>query len=170
MSGLRRRAFPLLLGLLPVLAFADSLVLLVGFTLPTGPYVALWMALAGLAAWSAIPHGRWAPLAGALAFALAGVTLFLAPWGTAKGFYRTVDRLEPGMTRGEVARVLSSCAGQSEDILLRSHGDTEYWYSDPWFAVCDVLYDSNDRLVQSSTFAFDHPWDEGGGVVRVLAR
>jgi hypothetical protein len=170
MKGARQRVFPLLLGLLPVLAFADSLTLLFGFTLSTGPYVALWMALAGLAAWSAIPHGRWAPLAGAMAFALAGATLFVAPWGTAKRFYRTAYRLEPGMTRGEVARVLSSCAGQSDDIFLRSHENTERWYSDPWFAVCAVVYDGNDRLVQSSTFAFDHPWDEGGGVVRVLAR
>ena len=85
--------------------------------------------------------------------------LFAFPCGSSKQFYRAAATLETGLPRAEVALRLSRCTHLTDDVLLRSHAeDRESWYSDPWFAVCDVVYDSRERVAQVSTFAFDSPF------------
>ena len=156
-----RRAFPLLLGLLPVLVLLDLGALYLGRALSLGAHALLWSALTVAATLSARPHGRRAPLAGLALFALTGLLLGDA-FATSRQFYRAVGAVRPGMSRAEVADTLSRSAELSDDIFLRSgREDTESWYADPWFAVCDVVYGNDERVVDVSRFAFDSPFQNG---------
>ena len=172
---MRRRLFPLLLGLLPVLVLADVAGVHLARVLSLPAHAAVWGALALATGLAARAYGRRAALAGAAGYALVGALLVAVPHREAKAFYRAVDRIRPGMDRAEVARCLSDRAGP-DDWIGPFDSDREVWWSRPFFASCDVRYDGAGRVAEVSTYAVDPPpssipWAFGpsrGGQVVVL--
>jgi hypothetical protein len=166
MQSLRRRFFPLLLGLLPVLLLADALATVVaGYALSVAGSMAVGLALALLAALAARPHGPRAMVAGFAAFALAGALLAYWPFGNLKRLHRAAASVQVGMTRAEVAGQLRSRLELSPDPFPYSAQELDLWYGDGAGLVeCRVAYDPSDRVARVET-RFETGWSDFSTVV-----